>query len=122
MIEGLILRLFTPILRKLIRRIVNLEFRLERLERKWEREMAKDRDALKELDAQLDALEAYVRSDEETDAAEVNLRADRVRQLLASVHGAEEVPVEDVAEREQRLADVADEAAAQTEPPAEPQP
>lgn len=76
--------------------------------------MAKDKDALKDLDAQLDALEAYVRSDEETDAAEVTARADRVRQLLASVQGQPEVAPEDVAEREQRLADVSDEAAAQT--------
>jgi hypothetical protein len=49
--------------------------------------MAKNDDALAELDAQLDELEAYVLSDDETDAAEVQQRTERLRGLLAQVKG-----------------------------------
>lgn len=45
--------------------------------------VAKDKDALAELDKAIDEVEAYVASDEDTDAAAINERVNRLRGLLA---------------------------------------
>lgn len=49
--------------------------------------MAKNKQALAELDAQIDELEAYVLSDDETDAAEVQNRVARLKSVLAQAKG-----------------------------------
>lgn len=51
------------------------------------RDMAKNKQALAELDAQIDELEAYVLSDDETDAAEVQSRVQRLKDVLAQAKG-----------------------------------
>lgn len=58
--------------------------------------MSKNSDALAELDAQIDELEAYVLSDDETDAAEVQTRVARLRSVLA-VAKTPEVPADEPA-------------------------
>lgn len=55
--------------------------------------MSKNSEALAALDAQIDELAAYVLSDDETDAAEVNSRVDRLKDVLSQVKG--EAPVEE---------------------------
>ena len=49
--------------------------------------MAKNKQALAELDAQIDELEAYVLSDDETDAAEVQSRVARLKSVRAQATG-----------------------------------
>lgn len=87
-----------------------LERRVRSLEewRKWK--MAKDREALARLDEQIAALREYVRSDEETDAAEVDRRAGELRQLLVEAQGSGDLPAEDAASKEEEVAAVVDEA------------
>lgn len=65
--------------------------------------MAQDRDALAELDAELDALEAYVASDEQNDAAEIEQRTNRVRTLLAAAQGQGQADESKAADVEQQL-------------------
>lgn len=61
--------------------------------------VSKNSEALADLDAQLDELEAYVLSDDENDAAEVQTRVARIKSLLASAQApAEEPPVEEPVE------------------------
>lgn len=67
--------------RAILRRLTNLEHR-----------MALNDEALRDLDEQLDALEEYVLSDDETDAAEVQERVSRLKALLAAVQPAPEEP------------------------------
>jgi len=52
-----------------------------------EDEVAKDKDALAELDKAIEAVEAYVASDEETDAAAINERVARLKAVLAPLPG-----------------------------------
>lgn len=87
-----------------------LQRRVSTLEewRKWK--MAKDKEALARLDEQIAALREYVRSDEETDAAEVDRRADELRQLLVEAQGSGQLPAEDSAAKEGEVADAVDEA------------
>lgn len=91
-------------------RIDVLERRVRTLEewRTWK--MAKDKEALARLDEQIAALRDYVRSDDETDAAEVDRRADELRQLLVEAQGAGQLPPADAATKEQEVAAVVDEA------------
>lgn len=96
--------------------IAELEWRLQIQERrnailsnrmKWmEIQMAKNQDALSALDSELDALEAYIKSDDETDAAEVNARAERIRNMLVSAQGSGEVEPEKAAEVEEKLTEL----------------
>lgn len=62
--------------------------RLDRLENR----MSAQSDAFAELDAQLDAVEAYVRGDDAADAAQVQARTGRIRDLLAAVNPANPAP------------------------------
>lgn len=71
--------------------------------------MAKNQDALSALDSELDALEAYIKSDDETDAAEVNARAERIRNMLVSAQGSGEVEPEKAAEVEEKLTELGSE-------------
>lgn len=99
--------------------IAELEWRLQIQERrnailsnrmKWmEIQMAKNHDALAALDSELDALEAYIKSDDETDAAEVNARAERIRNMLVSAQGSGEVEPEKAAEVEEKLTELGSE-------------
>lgn len=99
--------------------IAELEWRLQIQERrnailsnrmKWmEIQMAKNQDALAALDSELDALEAYIKSDDETDAAEVNARAERIRNMLVSAQGSGEVEPEKAAEVEEKLTELGSE-------------
>lgn len=99
--------------------IAELEWRLQIQERrnailsnrmKWmEIQMAKNQDALSALDSELDALEAYIKSDDETDAAEVNARAERIRNMLVSAQGSGEVEPEKAAEVEEKLTELGSE-------------
>jgi hypothetical protein len=99
--------------------VAELEWRLQIQERrnailsnrmKWmEIQMAKNQDALAALDSELDALEAYIKSDDETDAAEVNARAERIRNLLVSAQGSGEVEPEKAAEVEEKLTELGSE-------------
>lgn len=62
-------------------------------------DMAKNKQALAELDAQIDELEAYVLSDDETDAAEVQNRVARLKSVLSQAKGeapagGEQAPVD----------------------------
>lgn len=77
--------------------------------------MAKDKDALAELDQQLQELADYVRSDEVSDAAEIQKRTDKVKELLAEVKADPNVPDEEGTVREDELARVEAEAADQAE-------
>jgi hypothetical protein len=54
---------------------------------KLEDEVAKDKDALAELDKAIEAVEAYVASDEETDAAAINERVNRLKSVLSAGPG-----------------------------------
>lgn len=93
--------------------------RMEILERKIHRleiRMAKDREALARLDEQIEALRAYVQSDEETDAAEVDRRTESLRQLLAEAQGSGQVTPEEAGEVESQLGEVLDEANSQNNP------
>lgn len=51
-----------------------------------ENRMTAQSDAYAELDAQLEAVENYVRGDDAADASEVQVRTARIRDLLASVN------------------------------------
>lgn len=62
--------------------------RLDRLENR----MSAQSDAFAELDAQLDAVESYVRGDDAADAAQVVARAGRIRDLLAAVNPENPAP------------------------------
>lgn len=88
---------------------------LERRMTRMERMMAKDKDALAELDVQLQELADYVRSDEESDAAEIQKRTENVKALLAEVKADPNVPDEEGTVREDELARVEAEAAGQAE-------
>lgn len=59
---------------------------------RMEDRMSKNSDALAELDAQIDELEAYVLSDDETDAAEVQQRVARLKSVLAAAKASAEEP------------------------------
>lgn len=52
-----------------------------------EDEVPKDKDALAELDKAIEGVEAYVASDEETDAAAINERVNRLRAVLSPAPG-----------------------------------
>ena len=52
-----------------------------------EDEVPKDKDALAELDKAIEAVEAYVASDEETDAAAITERVSRLRAVLSPAPG-----------------------------------
>lgn len=57
--------------------------------------MSKSSEALAALDAQIDDLVAYVNSDDTTDAAEVQARADRIKTALADARATPDpAPVE----------------------------
>lgn len=102
------------------RYLAHLERRLERVQmvqrsqalrmKRMEIEMAKDRDALAELDSELDALEAYVKNDEENDAAEIDARVNRVRAILASAQGQGQADENKAAEVEDKLNELTEEA------------
>lgn len=62
-----------------------LERRLSAVEKRTESLMSASSDAYARLDEQIEALRAYVVSDDETDAAEVDRRADEIKGLLAEV-------------------------------------
>ena len=62
--------------------------RFDRLENR----MSAQTDAFAELDAQLDAVEAYVRGDDAADAAQVTARTGRIRDLLAAVNPENPAP------------------------------
>lgn len=99
-------------------RLFSLETRqgiTERRMTRLEKMMAKDKDALAELDKELQELADYVRSDEESDAAEIAKRTDVVKALLAEVKADPNVPDEEGAAREDALEQVAAEAADQAE-------
>lgn len=72
--------------------------------------MAKDKDALAELDKELQELADYVRSDEESDAAEIQKRTDTVKALLEEVKQDPNVPAEEGDARAQELEQVQAEA------------
>lgn len=93
-----------------LRQIETRQMLIERRITRMEKMMAKDRDALAELDTQLAELAEYVRSDEESDAAEIQKRTDKVKELLEQVKADPNVPDEDGAAREQELAQVEAEA------------
>jgi len=104
--------------REIVDRLFNLETRqglIERRMTRMEKLMAKDKDALAELDAQLQELADYVRSDEQSDADEIAKRTDKVKALLAEVKADPTVPDEETAGREADLEQVQAEAAAQSE-------
>lgn len=104
--------------REIVDRLFNVETRqgfFERRITRLERAMAKDKDALAELDAQLQELSDYVRSDEDSDAAEIQKRTERVKALLAEVKADPNVPDEEGTVREDELARVEAEAADQAE-------
>lgn len=92
------------------RRVESLEYQVGRLTKI----MAKDKEALARLDEQIAALRDYVRSDEETDASEVDRRTEEIKGLLVEAQGSGAVPPEQVAKREREVAAVNDEAAQQT--------
>lgn len=99
--------------RELDDRLFAVETRQALLERRTirlEKRMAKDKDALAELDAQLQELADYVRSDEDNDAAEIQKRTDNVKALLAEVKADPNVPDEETATREADLEQVQAEA------------
>jgi hypothetical protein len=99
--------------REIVDRLFNLETRQRLVERRTERMeklMAKDKDALAALDKELQELADYVRSDEDSDAAEIQKRTDKVKQLLADVKADPNVPDDEGATREQELAQVQAEA------------
>lgn len=77
---------------------------------RMEYDMAKDRDALAQLDAELEALEAYVKSDEDNDAAEIEARTNRIRTMLAGAQGSGEVDGDKVDEVENKLNELNDQA------------
>jgi len=91
-------------------RLDSLERQVATLEgwRKWK--MAKDKEALARLDEQIAALRDYIHSDEETDAAEVDRRAEELRQLLVEAQGSGELPAEEAAPKEEEVAALVDEA------------
>lgn len=62
-----------------------MEARLTAVERRLGRFMSASSEAYARLDAQIEALRVYVNSDDETDAGEVDRRADELRALLAEV-------------------------------------
>lgn len=78
--------------------------------RRLEMKVAKDKEALARLDEQIEALRAYVQSDETTDAAEVDRRTESIRQVLAEAQGSGEVAPEEAGEVENQLGTVLDEA------------
>lgn len=96
-----------------LRAIETRQMLIERRITRMEKNMAKDKDALAELDSQLAELAEYVRSDEDSDAAEIAKRTETVRNLLAEVKANPDVPDEEGASREQELAQVEAEAQAQ---------
>lgn len=99
--------------RALERRLAALEGDLSALNtrvRRLEMKVAKDKEALARLDEQIEALRAYVQSDETTDAAEVDRRTESLRQLLAEAQGSGAVTPEEAAEAESNVAAVVDEA------------
>lgn len=91
-------------------KVETLEARISSLEERWYRKMAKDKEALARLDAEIAKLRDYIRSDEETDAAEVDKRTEELRVLLAEAQGSGEAPAEEVASREEELSAVVQEA------------
>jgi hypothetical protein len=95
---------------RLFSRIRAVEARMSAQEERWFRIMAKNKDALAALDAEIEKLREYVRSDDETDAAEVDKRTADIRQLLAEAQGGGEVPTDETAQRESDLAEVVNEA------------
>jgi hypothetical protein len=54
--------------------------------------MSKSSEALANLDTQIDDLVAYVNSDDATDAAEVQARADRIKAALAAARADDPPP------------------------------
>lgn len=91
-------------------RLSELEYRIDRMEIR----MGKQKDSLAKLDAELDSLAEYIRSDEDTDAAEVDSRTERIRQMLAAAQGSGQADDTKVADVESQLSDLGTEASEQT--------
>jgi hypothetical protein len=94
-----------------------LDERLSELERRITRmeiRMGKQKDSLAKLDAELDSLAEYIRSDDETDSAEVDSRTERIRQMLAAAQGSGQADDTKVADVESQLSDLGTEASEQT--------
>lgn len=98
-------------------RLLAVEHRTNRLESL----MGKNSDALSRLDIEIEDLRSYVESDDETDAAEVDSRAAKIREILAAARGDENVPNDEVDSREEDLNEVVDQVAPVADAPAAPE-